>query len=90
MVILKVGQHLYDGHHIFGTKQQRTLGPSQDEQYLGFGPVRWTARWSVTGHRVPWRFSLRGRGLSVALDRTVHDLATEAVPSCMLFGRSEL
>jgi hypothetical protein len=40
VVILNVGQHLYDGHHLFGTKQQRTLGPSRDEQYLGFGSTR--------------------------------------------------
>jgi hypothetical protein len=40
VVILNVGQHLYDGHHLFVTKHQRTLGPSRDEQYLGFGSAR--------------------------------------------------
>jgi hypothetical protein len=42
VVILNVGQHLYDGHHLFGTKQQRTLGPSRDEQYIGFSSARLT------------------------------------------------
>jgi hypothetical protein len=43
MVILKVRHHLYDGHHLFRIKQQQTLGPSRDEQYLGFGSASWTA-----------------------------------------------
>jgi hypothetical protein len=42
VIILNMGQHLYDGHHLFGTKQQRTLGPSRNEQYLGFGSARCT------------------------------------------------
>jgi hypothetical protein len=37
MDILKVGHHLYDGHHLFGTKQQQTLSLSRDERCLGFG-----------------------------------------------------
>jgi hypothetical protein len=52
MVILKVGHHLYDGHHLFGTKQQRSLGPSRDEQCLGFSFARWMARWSAMGRWV--------------------------------------
>jgi hypothetical protein len=43
------GQHLYDGHHLFGTKQQRTLGPSRDEQVWlrevnNGGGLRWVAQ----------------------------------------------
>jgi hypothetical protein len=49
MVILKVGHHIYDGHHLFRTKQKRTLGPSRDKQYLRFGSARWTAWRSATG-----------------------------------------
>jgi hypothetical protein len=52
MIILKMGHHIYDGHHLFRTKQQWTLGPSRDEQYLGFGSARWTSRRSTTGRWV--------------------------------------
>jgi hypothetical protein len=57
MVILKVGHHLYDDHHLFGTKQQQTVWPSHDEQYFGFGlrggrhsGPRWVV-WSPGGAR---------------------------------------
>jgi hypothetical protein len=40
--IFRAPSHLYDGHHLFGVKQQRTLGPSRDEKYLRFGSARWT------------------------------------------------
>jgi hypothetical protein len=30
---------IYDGHHLFWATQQRTLGPSRDEQYLCSAPV---------------------------------------------------
>jgi hypothetical protein len=75
MVILKVGHHLYDVHHLFGTKQQRSLVPTRDEQYIGIGSARWTTRRSVTGCGVAWWCSLRRCGLSVALSQTVRDLA---------------
>jgi hypothetical protein len=81
MVILKVEHHLYDGHHLFGNKHQWTLGPSRDEQYLWFGSVRWTTRWSATGRRVTWQCLLQRRGLSAALGRMVCDLETEAASS---------
>jgi hypothetical protein len=36
---------------------------------------------SATGRRVAWQCSLRGRGQSVALGRTVRNLAAEVAPS---------
>jgi hypothetical protein len=41
--IFRALSHLYDGHHLFETKQQQSLGPSRDEQYLGFSSARWMA-----------------------------------------------
>jgi hypothetical protein len=38
VVILNVGQHLYDDHHLFGTKQQRTLGLLMMSNTLGSAP----------------------------------------------------
>jgi hypothetical protein len=90
MVILKVGHHLYDGHHLFGTKQQQTLEPSREEQYHGFGSARWTAWWSMTCHRDAWRCLLRRCGLFVSLGRTVRDPTAGAGLLCMLCGRSTL
>jgi hypothetical protein len=90
MVILKVGHHLYDGYHLFGTKQQRTLGPSRDEQYIGFISARWTTRRSVTGRQAAWRCLLQRRGLFVALGQMVRDPAAGASLLCALFGRPAL
>jgi hypothetical protein len=67
--------HLYDGHHLFGTKQQRTIESSRDEQYLGFGSARWTAR-RVVGS--PGCLAVLAAG--AAQGRTVRDLATRATP----------
>jgi hypothetical protein len=39
--LLKPG--VTDGHYLFSAKQQWNLWSSRDEQYLGFGSVRWTA-----------------------------------------------
>jgi hypothetical protein len=39
--------HLYYSHHLFGTKQQRIIGPSHDEQYLGFGSAGRTVEMMV-------------------------------------------
>jgi hypothetical protein len=47
MVIVKMRHHLYDSHHLFGTKQQRTLEPSRDELALRCGRRggrRWVTR----------------------------------------------
>jgi hypothetical protein len=90
MVILKVEHHLYDGHHLFRTKQQQSLVPYRDEQYLGFGSARWTARWLVTGREVAWRCSLRRRGLSATLCRTVHNPAVGVGLLCALSDRFTL
>jgi hypothetical protein len=81
VVILNVGQHLYNGHDLFGTKQQRTLGPSHDEQYLG-SALRGEQWWrSATGRRVAWQCSLWGRGRSTALGQMVRNLAAKVAPS---------
>jgi hypothetical protein len=90
MVIMKVGHHLYDGHHLFGTKQQRTLGPSCNEQYLGFSSARWMVRRSAIGHQVAKRCSLRRCGQSAALGQTVRDPVVGAGLLSALSRRSTL
>jgi hypothetical protein len=78
MVILTVRHHLYDGHHLFGTKQQWNLGPFVISNTLG---LALRGGWRGGPRRVAWRCSLRGRRLSAALGQTVHDLAAEAASS---------
>jgi hypothetical protein len=81
IVILKVGHHLYDGHHLFGAKQQQTLVPSRDEQYVGFGSARWTARRSTMG-------SLGRLAVLAVAGRIIHGSRTDSMRPCYRSGSS--